>query len=109
MVKVTYIENNGTVHVVDGEPGQTVMETAIKHAVPGIVAECAPFHSFDPAALQQSAWVRAYNERFNVSRKVVAFKIASFDFTIGVGISSQPVLDNATRGAGLVLSTGCEI
>jgi 2Fe-2S ferredoxin len=40
MVKVTYIENNGTVHSVDGEPGQTVMETAIKHAVPGIVAEC---------------------------------------------------------------------
>ena len=40
MVKVTYIEHNGTVHEVEGEPGQTVMETAIKHAVPGIVAEC---------------------------------------------------------------------
>jgi len=40
MVKVTYIENNGTVHEVEGEPGQTVMETAIKHDVPGIVAEC---------------------------------------------------------------------
>ncbi len=40
MVKVTYIEHNGTEHVVEGEPGQTVMETAIKHSVPGIVAEC---------------------------------------------------------------------
>src|SRR5262244_405436 len=40
MVKVTYIENSGTLHEVDGEPGQTVMETAIKHDVPGIVAEC---------------------------------------------------------------------
>ncbi len=40
MVKVTYIEYNGTEHVVEGEPGQTVMETAIKHSVPGIVAEC---------------------------------------------------------------------
>jgi ferredoxin, 2Fe-2S len=39
-VKITYIENNGTVHTVEGEEGQTVMETAIKHAVPGIVAEC---------------------------------------------------------------------
>jgi ferredoxin, 2Fe-2S len=40
MVKVTYIEHGGTVHTVDGQEGQTVMETAIKHAVPGIVAEC---------------------------------------------------------------------
>jgi 2Fe-2S ferredoxin len=40
MVKVTYIEHNGAVREVDGESGQTVMETAIKHAVRGIVAEC---------------------------------------------------------------------
>ncbi len=40
MVKITYIEDNGTVHTVEGEPGQTLMVTAIKHAVPGIVAEC---------------------------------------------------------------------
>ena len=40
MVKVTYIEHNGTAHTVEGEPGQTVMETAIKHGIPGIIAEC---------------------------------------------------------------------
>jgi ferredoxin, 2Fe-2S len=40
MVKVTYIEHNGTAHEVEGEAGQTLMETAIKHQVPGIVAEC---------------------------------------------------------------------
>ncbi len=40
MVKVTYIEHNGTKHEVDGEAGQTLMETAVKHQVPGIVAEC---------------------------------------------------------------------
>ncbi len=40
MVKITYIENSGKVHTVEGEPGQTVMETAIRNAVPGIVAEC---------------------------------------------------------------------
>ena len=40
MVKVTYIEHNETVHAVEGEEGQTVMETALKHSVPGIVAEC---------------------------------------------------------------------
>jgi 2Fe-2S ferredoxin len=40
MAKITYIESNGTVHTVDGEVGATVMETAIKNAVPGIEAEC---------------------------------------------------------------------
>lgn len=40
MAKITYIEPSGTQHVVDGETGSTVMETAIKHMVPGIEAEC---------------------------------------------------------------------
>jgi ferredoxin, 2Fe-2S len=40
MAKITYIESNGTAHTVDGEVGATVMETAIKNAVPGIEAEC---------------------------------------------------------------------
>ena len=40
MPKITYIESNGTEHVVDAETGATVMESAIKNAVPGIEAEC---------------------------------------------------------------------
>src|ERR1043165_6094577 len=40
MAKITYIESNGTEHVVDAEAGSTGMEAAIKHAVPGIEAEC---------------------------------------------------------------------
>ncbi|HMK78594.1 MAG TPA: 2Fe-2S iron-sulfur cluster-binding protein [Xanthobacteraceae bacterium] len=40
MAKITYIESNGTAHTVDGEVGATVMETAIKNAIPGIEAEC---------------------------------------------------------------------
>jgi 2Fe-2S ferredoxin len=40
MPKITYIEHGGQSYSVDGEIGQTVMETAIKHDVPGIVAEC---------------------------------------------------------------------
>ena len=40
MAKITYIESNGTEHVVDAETGATVMESAIKNAVPGIEAEC---------------------------------------------------------------------
>jgi len=40
MAKITYIESSGTEHVVDAEAGSTVMESAIKNAVPGIEAEC---------------------------------------------------------------------
>ena len=40
MPKITYIEHDGAVHTVDAEVGATVMETALKGSVTGIVAEC---------------------------------------------------------------------
>jgi ferredoxin, 2Fe-2S len=40
MPKITYIEHDGTVHTVEAELGATVMETALKGSVTGIVAEC---------------------------------------------------------------------
>ncbi|MBL8537349.1 MAG: 2Fe-2S iron-sulfur cluster binding domain-containing protein [Hyphomonadaceae bacterium] len=40
MPKITYIEHSGKEHVVDAPEGQTVMEAAVKHAVPGIDADC---------------------------------------------------------------------
>ena len=40
MVSITYIDNSGAARSVDAEPGSTVMETAIRHGIPGIEAEC---------------------------------------------------------------------
>ena len=40
MPKITYIDHEGTSRTIEGEVGSTVMETAIKNAVPGIEAEC---------------------------------------------------------------------
>ncbi len=40
MPKITYIEHNGTEHVVEAETGMTVMEAAVKNMVPGIDADC---------------------------------------------------------------------
>ena len=40
MTKITFIEANGTTHETEAENGSSVMETAIKNAIPGIVAEC---------------------------------------------------------------------
>src|SRR5688572_33170114 len=40
MPKITYVEHDGTSRTVDAEVGATVMETAIRNSVPGVVAEC---------------------------------------------------------------------
>src|SRR5256885_11236526 len=56
MPKITFIGSDGTTYMVEGEPGSTVMETAIKNNIPGIEAECggacacATFHVHVDAA-----------------------------------------------------------
>jgi 2Fe-2S ferredoxin len=40
MAKITYIEHNGTAHVVDVKSGLSVMEGAVKNNIPGIDADC---------------------------------------------------------------------
>jgi len=40
MVEVTYIEADGTEHVVDVEEGTSAMEAALKNGVPGIDGDC---------------------------------------------------------------------
>lgn len=41
MPKITYIEANGSKHVIDVEIGLSVMQGAVHNRVPGIVAECS--------------------------------------------------------------------
>lgn len=40
MTKITYIEHDGTEHVVEATNGQSVMSAAIDNLVPGIDADC---------------------------------------------------------------------
>jgi ferredoxin, 2Fe-2S len=40
MPKVTFIEHDGTLHDVEADLGETVMEAAMRGSVAGIVAEC---------------------------------------------------------------------
>lgn len=40
MTKITYLEHDGTAHVVDVAPGLSVMEGATKNNIPGIDADC---------------------------------------------------------------------
>lgn len=40
MVAITLIDADGTAHRVRGRPGHSLMETAVRAGVPGILAEC---------------------------------------------------------------------
>ena len=40
MAKVTYVEHNGTQHVVDLDAGLSLMEGAVRNLIPGITADC---------------------------------------------------------------------
>ncbi len=40
MPKVTYVEQPGVERTIDGAAGDTVMSTAVRHGVPGIIGEC---------------------------------------------------------------------
>lgn len=40
MPKIVYIEHNGREHAVDATAGKSVMQTALDHAVPGILGDC---------------------------------------------------------------------
>jgi 2Fe-2S ferredoxin len=40
MPKITFIEHNATAHTVEAEVDRSVMQAAIDHGVPGIIAQC---------------------------------------------------------------------
>ena len=40
MPKVTYVSDSGEVRIIDGVVGDSVMQTAIRNGLPGIVGEC---------------------------------------------------------------------
>jgi ferredoxin, 2Fe-2S len=80
MAKITYIEHDGTEHVVDVKPGQSVMEGAVKHNIPGIDADCggacacATCHVYvDPA------WLGKTGEKSSMEESMLDFAEAVED------------------------------
>ena len=74
MAKITYIEHDGTEHVVDVKNGLSVMEGAVKNNIPGIDADCggacacATCHVYvDPA------WLAKVGPRTDMEASMLAF------------------------------------
>ncbi len=40
MSKITFVEHNGTEHMIDAENGQSLMQAAVNNLVPGIDGDC---------------------------------------------------------------------
>ena len=40
MPRIVYVEHNGTEHEIDVAPGQSLMQAAVDHAIPGIEGDC---------------------------------------------------------------------
>jgi 2Fe-2S ferredoxin len=63
MTRITYIEHNGTEHVIDANNGESVMEAAINNLVPGIDADCGGACSCGTChVFVDEAWVQAVGE-----------------------------------------------
>ena len=63
MVKINFTDHAGTTRTVDAEAGSTVMEAAIRNAIPGIEAECGGACACATCHVYvDEAWVEATGE-----------------------------------------------
>jgi 2Fe-2S ferredoxin len=87
MPKITYIESNGTEHVVEAETGMTVMEAAVKNKVPGIEAECGGACSCATCHVYvEDAWKEATGEPEEMEEDMLDF---AFDVRPNSRLSCQ--------------------
>ncbi len=96
MPKITYIEHNGTEHVVEADAGMTVMETAVKNQIPGIEAECGGACSCATCHVYvEEAWKEATGEPEEMEEDMLDF---AFDVRPTSRLSCQIKITGALDG-----------
>jgi ferredoxin, 2Fe-2S len=96
MPKVTFIEHSGREHVVEAEVGETLMEAAIKHGVPGIVAECGGACSCATCHVYvEESWREATGEPSEMEEDMLDF---AFDVRGSSRLSCQIRISSAHAG-----------
>jgi len=76
MVKITFIEANGSEHAVDGRIGNSLMETAIHNRIRGLLAECGGACSCATCHVYIDAqWVSVVGEPGGVERNMLEMAI----------------------------------
>lgn len=95
MAKITFIEQSGEERTVEARDGQTVMEAAISHDVPGIEAECGGACSCATCHVYvDDAWIEATGGPQPMEEDMLDF---AYDVRPGSRLSCQikitPALD----------------
>ena len=74
MPKITYIEHSGVEHVIEAPPGLSVMEGAVKNAVPGIDADCGGAAACATCHVYvDEAWLAKTGERSVMEQAMLEF------------------------------------
>lgn len=96
MPKITYIEHDGTLHIVDAEAGMTVMEAAVKNQIPGIEAECGGACSCATCHVYiDDAWKQATGEPEEMEEDMLDF---AFDVRPSSRLSCQIKITDTLDG-----------
>jgi ferredoxin, 2Fe-2S len=94
--KITFIDHSGRSYTVEAEIDQTVMETAIKHNIPGIVAECGGACSCATCHVYvDEAWVEVTGEPSEMEEDMLDF---AFDVRATSRLSCQLRVKSAYDG-----------
>ena len=96
MAKITYIDAGGTARTIEAETGSTVMEAAIKNAIPGIEAECGGACACATCHVYvEPEWVQKVGSRNPMEEDMLDF---AFDVRDNSRLSCQIKISDALDG-----------
>jgi 2Fe-2S ferredoxin len=77
MVKITFIEANGSEHVVDAKVGNSLMEAAVHNGIRGLLAECGGACSCATCRVYiDPQWASAVGEPGCVEKEMLEMAVA---------------------------------
>ena len=101
MTKITFVDHQGTARTVEAENGSTVMENAVRNAIPGIDAECGGACACATCHVYvDEAWKAATGEPSSMEEDMLDF---AFDVRPNSRLSCQ--LKIKAEWDGLVVTT----
>ena len=106
MAKIHFVDHRGETRIIDVENGATVMEAAIRNAVPGIEAECGGACACATCHVHVDAeWAAALPAPTD---EEIDMLDGAFDVTETSRLSCQILLDAKLDGLRLQLAPGTE-
>jgi len=101
MAKITFIQHDGTEQTVEGLPGMSVMETAVKNLVPGIDADCGGACACATCHVYvEPEWMEKTGTRSTMEEDMLDF---AFDVRESSRLSCQIKISDALDGLRVVV------